>query len=386
MSNMSLDDLMSHQPEGPNPEGDHDRRRKRTIISAVVALAIVIALVVGVSKVWSSLTGSMTPQAATQSVDYPGPGGAAVNFVINPGDGTGVIAENLLKAKVIGSTSAYANAVATTAGSDSLQPGTYALKEQMSAKQALDAMLDPATRVDKALTVIEGETSEQVFTKISEVSGDSIDAVKAVASDPVALGVPEGQASPGVEGRPGTQIEGYLFPATYRFLPGTSTADMLKQMVEQTKSQLTTLKVPQEEWLKTLTEASIVRKEGKLPEDLPKVARVLDNRVEQGMPLQLDSTVTYATGDYSSVFTSDAARQSASPFNTYLNTGMPPGPITNPDLISIQAVQSPADGNWLYFVPINLQTGETVFTSSFDEHNKAIAQLQAWIAANPGNY
>ena len=133
--------------------------------------------------------------------------------------------------------------------------------------------------------------------------------------------------------------------------------------------------------------ASIVQREaGSNLEDFPKVARVFQNRLDQGMNLESDATVAYGTGNTHTVWTTDAERADASNlYNTYANPGLPVGPIGNPGDVAINAAIHPADGPWLFFVPVNLATGETVFSTTVDEHEAAVAQLQEWCAASEEN-
>ncbi|HWU31607.1 MAG TPA: endolytic transglycosylase MltG, partial [Marmoricola sp.] len=114
--------------------------------------------------------------------------------------------------------------------------------------------------------------------------------------------------------------------------------------------------------------------------DMNKVARVFYNRLAQGMLLQSDATVAFANNLSGTVWTTDAQRNNPSPYNTYVHKGLPPGPIDNPGLAAIQAALHPAAGPWLYFVPVNLKTGETVYSTTYADHQKAVAQLQAWCA------
>ena len=132
-----------------------------------------------------------------------------------------------------------------------------------------------------------------------------------------------------------------------------------------------------------LTVASILEYEAKADEDYAKVARVLYNRLDDGMPLQLDSTVSYVSGRKGDVFTTEDERNAESAYNTYQNTGLPPGPIGSPGEKTIEAALNPAEGSWLYFVAVNLETGETVFSNTFAEHNRAVAQLQQYCKTAP---
>jgi UPF0755 protein len=121
--------------------------------------------------------------------------------------------------------------------------------------------------------------------------------------------------------------------------------------------------------------ASLVQAEGGRLSDYPKIARVIYNRLAQGMPLQLDSTVLYGLNTYG-IIASDQQLNSTSPYNTYKYKGLPPGPIDSPGDAAIRAVLHPASGNWLYFVTVNPKTGETLYTSSPAQFEQFRAELE----------
>ena len=127
-----------------------------------------------------------------------------------------------------------------------------------------------------------------------------------------------------------------------------------------------------------LTVASILEYEAKKDEDYPKVARVLYNRLKANRALQLDSTVSYVSKRKGDVFTTAEERADPSEYNTYKHPGLPPGPIGSPGEKTIEAALNPAEGNWLYFVAVNLETGETVFSETKEEHEKAVGQLREY--------
>ena len=132
--------------------------------------------------------------------------------------------------------------------------------------------------------------------------------------------------------------------------------------------------------------AALVQREAGSTADMPKIARVFFNRIDKGMLLQSDATVAYGTGHTNTVWTTAAERADPNNlYNTYVHAGLPYGPIGNPGEDAIKAAIAPADGPWLYFVPINLQSGETVFSETLAQHNAAVAQLHAWCQASPEN-
>ncbi len=157
--------------------------------------------------------------------------------------------------------------------------------------------------------------------------------------------------------------EGYLYPATYVVTPDMTALDLLRQMVAKTVSVEQDLDLatkakalgytPEE----VLTMASILEYEASRDEDYPKVARVIYNRLDTGMPLQFDATVAYANDKTGTVYTSDAERPLDSPYNTYKNTGLPPGPIGSPGEKTIKAALNPSSGDQRFWVVVNLQHG-----------------------------
>jgi UPF0755 protein len=129
-----------------------------------------------------------------------------------------------------------------------------------------------------------------------------------------------------------------------------------------------------------MTVASLVQAEARFDDDFNKVARVIYNRLDEGMALQFDSTVHYAVGKDGGVGTSDDERAVDSPYNTYRNTGLPPTPISAPGDQAIEAALNPAQGSWLYFVTTNPDTGVTKFATSYKEHLRNKAEFDRWCA------
>jgi UPF0755 protein len=126
-----------------------------------------------------------------------------------------------------------------------------------------------------------------------------------------------------------------------------------------------------------LTVASILEYEANKSEDYPKVARVLYNRLAKGMPLQLDSTVSYVSQRSGDVWTTAAERSNTSAYNTYAHPGLPPGPIGSPGEETIKAALNPAEGSWLYFVP-DYEADKTRFSTTLKEHNHWVEKLRAY--------
>jgi UPF0755 protein len=180
-------------------------------------------------------------------------------------------------------------------------------------------------------------------------------------------------------------IEGYLFPATYSFDKEATASSIIETMVARMKKELTDLGIPQSQWHELLTLASIVQREAKLEEDFYKVSRVFANRLAIDMRLETDPTITYSFGgkDMSKV---SREKQIEHGYNTYLLPGLPPGPIASPGSLAIDATLNPVPGDWLFFVTINLASGETKFSRTLAEHESWVVFLRAWERENPNWY
>jgi UPF0755 protein len=235
-------------------------------------------------------------------------------------------------------------------------------------------LLKPSSRLVSRVTLPEGLTATQILQRLAQATGVPIAQLQAAAANPASLGLPAYANG---------SLEGFLFPATYDFEPGTTPQQMLSSMVTRTVQVLDQLQIPADQRLSVLTEASIVQAESGSAEDMPKVARVLDNRLAMGKPLQLDTTVNYANGK-SGLTTTAQDRANPSPYNTYVHTGLPPGPISNPGEDALKAVLAPAQGDWLYFVVVNPDTGETRFAVTDQEHAANVALFQQWLRDHPG--
>jgi UPF0755 protein len=305
------------------------------------------------------------------SNDYTGTGTGTVEVVIRQGDLGSDVAAHLAASDVTKTREAFYGLLLKTKPEPTLQPGTYRLAHHMSAAAALAALQDPKNLVVAAVSIPEGSTVAQVLKLTSDASGVPLAELKAVAKDYRSLGVPGNAPS----------LEGYLFPATYQFQPKTSAKAMLKAMVKRMYTALDSAGVPVANRHRVLTLAGVVQKEGNGRDDA-KIARVFLNRIKKGMPLQSDATVSYGAGG-STVLPTPKEYAAKNAYNTYHRKGLPIGPISNPGDVAIRAALHPATGSWLFFVTVNLETGETVFSTTDKQHEKASAQLYRWLHAHP---
>ena len=312
--------------------------------------------------------------------DYSGTGSGSVLVEVHDGDRASDIG-NTLKAKgVVKSVEAFTDAAKKNPASVGIQVGFYELHKKMSAESALKVLLDPKNMVQSAVTLREGLTVTQIIQTLAEHTDFSVKQFKAVLRRPASIGLP-----PYAEGNP----EGYLFPATYDIPPNATPQSILSMMVDrfdQAAQQLDLVAKAKAHNVSphdVMTVASLVQAEARFGKDFPKVSRVIYNRLNQGMPLQFDSTVHYATGRDGHVGTSDSARASSSPYNTYNHPGLPPTPIMAPGEKAIEAALNPADGPWLYFVTTNPDTGVTKFAKTYQEHLRNKAEFDKWCASSP---
>ena len=307
--------------------------------------------------------------------DYSGPGTGTVKVQIKSGETATQVGQQLLDQGVVASVRAFSNAAKASGRGSSLEPGYYLLHKHMAAALAFALLLKPSSRVQLHITIPEGLRLSSIIAVLGKKTGDLRGYQQAIKGTS-ALGLPSY-----AKGNP----EGYLFPATYTVQPGTQPIQVLRAMVLRFNQEASSVSLPsvtahdQISESDAITVASLVQAEGKRSQDLPKIARVIYNRLNAGMPLQLDSTVMYALHTYG-IRATAAQTKVNSPYNTYKHAGLPPGPIDSPGDAAIQAALHPAQGTWLYFVTVNPKTGLTKFTSSFTQFQAYQAQLNANLA------
>jgi UPF0755 protein len=372
------------EDEDTHGSGRRQRRRRRPgrhagRVAVVLSLLVVVGLLVGgVLLAQNALTqvGGFLDRAPE---DYPGPGTGQVTVVVSEGQTLSDIGVTLESNGVVASAAAFAQEAKLDEAATSIQPGTYELPMRIPAAQALAILLDPASRVTDAVVIREGLRLQQTVEAYVRQAGMNADALQAALADTATLGLPAY-----AEGQP----EGFLFPATYDVEPATTEAAAMAAMTAKFGEVATSISLEQRAAAlgytprQVVTIASIVQAEARLDEDFGKIAQVVYNRLAAGLPLQMDSTVAYANGVFT-VFTTDEQRAVDSPFNTYRVTGLPPGPINSPGEQALEAALDPTPGPWLYFVTVDLDTGETKYSTTFAEHEANVAELQRWIAANP---
>lgn len=356
------------------PYQRESRRSHKGLWSILIGVLVLAGMGTAVVVLFQPQIASIV--SAPDTSDYSGNGHGKIIVRVAAGDTGTDIARTLAHDGVVKTSGAFYQLLVKQEPQPTFYPGAYQLAKQMSAQAALSALQDPDNRVMAKVTIPEGTIEVDVLAKLAKATGISADELTAAAQDVTSFGVPASE----------TSLEGYLFPATYQFDPNVSAHDAIARLVDEMFSRLDKAGVAAADRHRILTLASIVQREGGAEtEDLGKIARVFQNRLEEGIPLQSDATVTYVTGKTQTVWTTDAERANAkNKYNTYAHKGLPPGPISNPGDAAIEAAIRPTPGPWLYFVTVNLKTGKTVFSATLDEHNAAVKDLHTW-CEDPAN-
>ncbi|MCS3842542.1 UPF0755 protein [Microbacterium sp. AK031] len=371
----SLDDLFA---------ADHDEidgrapRKKKRRTGCIVALVIVLALIGGVVAggfaVWNAYGDRISEVMGWGEPDDYEPGIATGEALvtIREGDTGSPVSTALYEAGVTKTEDVFYDYLVNENIAVTFYPGVYKLQQKMTAADALTALQDDASKLENSVSIPEGGTLESSLPLISESMGVPLEDLQAAVADPSAYGVTA------------QSLEGWLFPAVYTFDPEATATQIIQRMVDRTRESLASAGVPAGDEQRILTIASIIQREGRT-DDFAKVSRVIQNRLDDGMMLQMDSTSQYGYGELHAgvVSTSTEAQNDDNPWNTYVHTGLPVGPIANPNDAAIDAAMHPVDGPWFYFVTVNLQTGETVFSTTYAEHQAAIETWQEWCRANP---
>ncbi|MFI9803941.1 endolytic transglycosylase MltG [Streptomyces sp. NPDC052301] len=228
----------------------------------------------------------------------------------------------------------------------------------------------PAKAPTATMVVPEGWRASQVY--------DGID--RALKLRPGSTVKSIGKAGLKLPGDAHGNPEGFLFPATYPLPKGTTPESLLRFMVDTANKKFGGAPVAAGAQRNAMslhqivTVASIVQAEAATKEDMGKVARVVFNRLEHGMPLQMDSTINYALNRTTLRTTEDDTRIE-SPYNSYQHMGLPPTPIDNPGEDAMRAAMNPTPGDWLYFVTV--KPGDTRFTTDYATHLRNVAEFNA---------
>jgi len=318
------------------------------LIRVVTAFLFVAVLSLSIHTVRSSV--SSAPDFPTASIGANSP---VVVVEIPAGASGSAVGQILYENKVTKSALAYFRAAVADPRSAQVSPGAHELNIGISARQALAQLLDPA-RIPNLIKVFEGGWKSEVIESLIKYGFTRKDIDTAFKKVILPAGF--------------SNAEGLLFPAQYSFPAGTTALEAVQAMIDRFSDEEIGQKLLASKGklspAQLLTIASLIQAEAGSG-DFEKVSRVIRNRLDISMPLQLDATVHYVKKLRGEIFLSTNSTLIKSPYNTYRNYGLPPTPIGNPGADAIAAALKPADGDWLYFITV--APGDTRFTRSHDE-------------------
>ncbi|MCU1680162.1 MAG: hypothetical protein JWQ81_901 [Amycolatopsis sp.] len=399
------DEYDDYDDEGADPEYVDDEeaprgrrkggnRKKKRAIGWVAALAVIVLLGGGA---WYGV------KAIFGYADFDGPGSGDVIVEVADGDSTSAIGATLTTDGVVASAKAFVKAAADNSAISKVQHGYYVLQKNMSGAAAVTKMVDPASHVGqlevRAYTQFDdstqpgGKVTPGIFSLISKASCAPMNGTNACISvddlrktventDLATLGVPQ-WALDGARKAPQKDrgLEGLIAPGVYDVKPGWTPVQVLSYLVKNSVQAVESAGLNAQSTVngqnpyQVLVIASIIEREA-VKQDFGKISRVIYNRLAKGTKLQMDSTVNYLL-DKPVVLTKPEDRAKAGPYNTYLDVGLPPTPISAPSPDAIQAAMQPTPGDWIFFVKCETN-GLSCFavTDAQHEQNKRDAQAR----------
>jgi UPF0755 protein len=354
-----LDDTVANGPDRQARRKERSARRRRRRLVVVGLVLVVLIVIIAVPVIWykGQVAGSNPP-------------GAPVQITVTSGQSTSSLNNALAAKGVIGSALAL-RIYDEFHGTPSVVPGRYLLHQNLSFA-ALRAALAPGPNIFP-LIVVPGFTLNEVANSVEDLPGHKAVHFLATAKS--------GAVHSPYQPAGSNNLEGLLGSGTYQVLPKEKDKELLAQMVDRFTEQATAAGLSKTtaaalglSEYEVITAASVVQKEGYIHANMPKVARVIYNRLANNMPLQMDSTVLYSLGQDGGTVT-PADERIDTPYNSYLHTGLPPTPICIPSPTALAAAVHPPAGDWLYFVVID-KAGTEAFSATYAEQqaNESLAQ------------
>jgi UPF0755 protein len=290
---------------------------------------------------------------------FKGEGGERVRVEVPRGLGVGQIGDLLESRGIVKSSFFFSTRARVSGRSSSLKPGSYVLRRDMSYGAALDALEKGLPPNIVVVTVPEGRSRREVAPLVKGRLAGSYTAAtrRSRVLDPHDYGA-----------RRGRNLEGFLFPATFQLKRGHPVRELVERQLTAFRQNFrgVSMRYARNKNLtpyEVLTIASLVEREAQVPAERPLIASVIYNRLRQGIPLGIDATVRFATGNWTRPLRMSELR-SSSPYNTRRNSGLPPGPIGSPGLASIQAAAHPKRTNYLFYVVKPCGRGRHAFSAT----------------------
>jgi peptidoglycan lytic transglycosylase G len=312
---------------------------------------------------------------------FHGDGSGRVAVTIPKGSSVSEVGDLLGEKGVIDSSTLFQVRVTLAGKRSELYPGHYTLARGMSYGAAIGALSKPPIKRTTTVTIPEGYSRPQAAQLVEEdgLEGDYMkETVRSRYLNPAKYG-----------GKDAKSLEGFLFPDTFELKPGAPVADLVQLQLQDFKRRIkgVDMSYARSKNLTTydvLVIASTIEREAGLPSQRKLVASVVYNRLHEGMPLGIDATIRFATGNYSQPLT-ESQLAVDSPYNTRTNAGLPPGPIDSPGLASIEAAAHPAKTGYLFYVNEPGTCEKLAFSKTEAEFESDVAKYNSAREANGGN-
>ncbi len=346
----------------------------KKVMKWLVSIFLII-IVIGAAGGWYVYNGMQPVKQSEQPV----------KFTIEPGTGTSGIADTLEDQGLIKNSFFFLSYLKWKSEGSRFQAGVYELKPGVTYDEII-AKLNSGDVVKAEMirfTIPEGFTVTQMAEKLVEQGIIKKDAFLDLAKNAEGLDntlladLPE-------DDQLTYRLEGYLFPETYELKKGSTEADIVQRMLDETANRLNEIPDYKEKLAQRgiglnelMTIASLVEREVVADSERGVVAGVIYNRLAEGMKLEIDATVQYLLGKPKERLLNSDLRSVDSPYNTYLYEGLPPGPIAAPSLKSIEAALAPEASEYLFYVTKKDGSGEHLFAKTYEEHLKNIKKSKA---------
>ncbi len=328
---------------------------------------LLIIMLVGGGFLWVSRTASASAGSST----------TPVRFTISAGEGVREVSDRLKQKNLIVSEQAWTLYVVLTGRRSALLAGDYTLQQAMTGREIATLLADGKIDTNEvSVKILEGWTAEQIAKELEKKNiVSSSDFLAAVATTDSRTVLPDTYYA-FLKDKPATaNLEGFLFPDTYRFFVDTTAAQVLKKFLDNFGQKYTaTLQAAavakNRTTFEVVTMASILEDELRTDRDRAKAADLFWRRLDIGMALQSDATVNYVTGKGRAQPSIEDTKVD-SPYNTYKYPGLPPGPIGNPGVSALRAAVSPEPNTFFYY--LSAPDGTTYFAETYEQHlaNKA---------------
>ncbi|HEX5713819.1 MAG TPA: endolytic transglycosylase MltG [Solirubrobacterales bacterium] len=312
---------------------------------------------------------------------FHGDGSGKVAITVPKGASVSEVGDLLADKGVVDNSTLFQVRVTLAGKRSELYAGRFTLAEGMSYGAAIEALSQPPQKRVLTVTIPEGYSRPQAAQLVEEdgLSGDyTKETVRSEYLDPAQYG-----------GKGAKNLEGFLFPNTFEMKPGAPAADLVQLQLQDFKRQIKAVDMKYAK-SKNLTIfdvliiASLIEDEAGIPSQRKLVASVVYNRLREGIPLGIDATIRFAVDNYTQPLT-ESELAVDSPYNTRLNSGLPPGPINSPGIEAIQAAAHPAKSDFIYYVNKPNTCGELAFSKNNAEFEADVAAYNRAREANGGN-